>query len=495
VVDVIGTLEKHVERQQRENREATTYSVSVKEEDNEEELDVEELSAGCEDLVQPTNNVNGDDGNASPVLAATATAIPTSEVTGGKKRSRDAAASTRRSKKRVKRPHSTSEVAGTTVKPRVVRRSTRRTTPKAHERTIEGTSRGIEAEEADDDLMPINEEDGSPLDDGDDDHDDEDGKHGIVAKRSQQGRWAIKSFDERFNDLMDFKQKFGHCDVARKKYSEYESLGSWCITLRVSYNKIQKRETPPFKLTEENIRKLEDAGFKWSLGKFDERYAELMKFKEKFGHCNVPQKNSGKYQPLGGWCNNLRISYKKIQNRETPNHKLTEDNIRQLKVAGFKWSMSTRNTFDKRFAELMKFKEKFGHCNVPQNKPGEYKSLGNWCRDLRTAYNKIQKKETSHHNKLTQENIQQLEDEGFKWSLPTPFDKRFAELMNYKEEIGHCNVPRETGEYKSLGNWCRDVRTSYKKIQKKETSRYKLTQENIQQLEDEGFKWSLREST
>ena len=81
VVDVIGSLEKHVERQQSENRE-TTASASVNEEDNEEELNVEESWAGGDDLVQHNNDVTGDDGNASPVLAAAA--IPTSEVVGGK---------------------------------------------------------------------------------------------------------------------------------------------------------------------------------------------------------------------------------------------------------------------------------------------------------------------------------------------------------------------------------------------------------------------------
>ena len=83
VVGVIGSLEKHVERQQSEKREATIASASASV--NEEELNVEELSsAGGNDIVQPDNDVTGDDGNGSPLLAAPA--IPTSEVVGGKKR-------------------------------------------------------------------------------------------------------------------------------------------------------------------------------------------------------------------------------------------------------------------------------------------------------------------------------------------------------------------------------------------------------------------------
>jgi len=137
--------------------------------------------------------------------------------------------------------------------------------------------------------------------------------------------------------------------------------------------KIRKRETPTLKLTEEHIRQLEDAGCKWSLSTcstFDEWYAELMKFKEKFCHCN-PRSKSGEYQSLGRWCYHLRTSYNQIQKRQTPHIKLTEENIRHLEDAGFKWSLSTFSTFDERYAELMNFKEKFRHCNVPQRRSGE----------------------------------------------------------------------------------------------------------------------------
>jgi len=156
-----------------------------------------------------------------------------------------------------------------------VRRSLRIATTKAHEGTFERKRAGSEVEETYGDFMPI--------------HD---------------GRSAMKSFDERFKALMDFKQKFGHCDVPRKKYGkgEYQSLGEWCSNLRVSNKKLQNRQTSHNKLrvTEENIRQLEDAGFKWrvsTLRTFDERFAELMKYKENVGHCNVTK--SGEYQSLG----------------------------------------------------------------------------------------------------------------------------------------------------------------------------------------------------
>jgi len=206
--------------------------------------------------------------------------------------------------------------------------------------------------------MPVVEEDGPPVHDGDDDH-LEDDNTSIVAEHAQQGHSANKSFDEHFKDLMGFKEKFGHCNVPQTKSGKYKSLGGWRNNVRKSYKKIQKGETPCRKLTRENMQQLEDAGFKWSLSTcrtFVDRFAELMKFKEKFGHCNVPQSKPGEYQSLGKWCNHLRTSYKKIQKGETSHMKLTRENMQQLEDAGFKWSLlSTRRTFDERFAELMKF--------------------------------------------------------------------------------------------------------------------------------------------
>jgi len=73
-----------------------------------------------------------------------------------------------------------------------------------------------------------------------------------------------KSFDDRFNDLMAFKAKYGYCYVYRT--GENASLGQWCIEMRVSYKKIQNNQMPTkMKLSDEQIQRLNDAGFKWSL--------------------------------------------------------------------------------------------------------------------------------------------------------------------------------------------------------------------------------------
>ena len=46
------------------------------------------------------------------------------------------------------------------------------------------------------------------------------------------------------------------------------------------------------------------------------------------------------------------------------------------------------------------------------------------------------------------------------------FDVRFNQLLRFKEEFGHCNVPQRYAGKSSLGQWCGKIRTTYKNIQK-----------------------------
>jgi hypothetical protein len=71
-----------------------------------------------------------------------------------------------------------------------------------------------------------------------------------------------KTFDDLFNDLMAFKAKYGHCDASRSGENSTLVVGRWCIELRVSYKKIQNNQKPKIKLSDEQIQRLNDAGFK-----------------------------------------------------------------------------------------------------------------------------------------------------------------------------------------------------------------------------------------
>jgi hypothetical protein len=232
---------------------------------------------------------------------------------------------------------------------------------------------------------------------------------------------------------------------------------------------------------------------------FDERFKDLMSFKAEFGSCNVPRTRSrnNKDVSLGIWCNNMRRSYKAIKEGRSPRQKLSKANIQRLENTGFQWNPSKNVPFDERLKDLMAFKAEFGHCNVPQRKPPNYKyySLAMWCNDMRKSYKAI-KVGRNPGCRLSKADIQRLENAGFEWhfSKKVPFDERFKHLMAFKAEFGHCNVPQTrsiNNKYPSLGSWCYDIRRSYKTIKQGGIMRLRcnISKTDIQRLEKAGFHW------
>jgi hypothetical protein len=323
----------------------------------------------------------------------------------------------------------------------------------------------------------------------------------ISNKRSK----GHKTFDERIKDLMSFKAEFGHCNVpqTKSKNNKHLSLGYWCGDMRKAYKAIKEGRSTDRKLSKANIQRLENAGFEWNVSKkvpFDERLKDLMSFKAEFGHCNVSNTRSRniKYYSLGIWCNNMRMSYKAIKEGESLSRKLSKADIQRLENAGFEWNVSKKGpAFDERLKDLMLFKAEFGHCNVPQTRSrnNKYCSLGIWGKHARQSYKAIKLKR-SPSRKLSKANMKRLENAGFEWNISkkVPFDERFKDLMSFKAEFGHCNVPQtipRNNKYWSLGKWCDNARQSYKAMKEGSSPGCKLTKANIQRLENAGFEWNV----
>jgi hypothetical protein len=75
------------------------------------------------------------------------------------------------------------------------------------------------------------------------------------------------------------------------------------------------------------------------------------------------------------------------------------------------------------------------------------------------------------------------------------FDERFKELIAFKAEFGHCNVPQtrsSNNKYRSLGIWCGNMRRSYKAIKEGGTPNNKLSKADMKRLEKAGFEWRLK---
>lgn len=121
--------------------------------------------------------------------------------------------------------------------------------------------------------------------------------------------------------LTKFKEQHGHCDVPAN-YPEDPVLGRWVTVQRY------RRKTN--RLAEDQMATLDALGFVWAPGErsWEKGLAVLLDFKAKYGHCDVPAQCPS-HPNLGSWVANQRHRKK--------TGKLTDDRVRRLEEAGFKW--------------------------------------------------------------------------------------------------------------------------------------------------------------
>jgi hypothetical protein len=339
-------------------------------------------------------------------------------------------------------------------------------------------------------------------DNGDIDDEDESG--------SSNKRRTYRSFQERFNDLLAFKEIHGHTNVP-KRYPADPSLGQWVSHIRSAKNRSEigsdSAASASFSLSEEHVQQLDGIGFKWQLEKpgkqFHEYFADLLEYKKNHGNVDVPT-NFPEDPSLGHWVNRIRQSYRVISEGERPYNPLSEEQIEQLNSIGFKFTVRGHQakfkSFEERVEELMEYASVHGDVNVPKT----YKDnvpLARWCDKIRTSYrDQKEGKKTARRYELTDDQIQQLEQMGFKWnfgavrSRAVPFETRIEGLLRFKEAHGHCDVPANFKEERGLGHWCNNIRVAYKNLQVGKQGTYKLTQDQITRLEEIGFKWAVTQS-
>jgi hypothetical protein len=142
---------------------------------------------------------------------------------------------------------------------------------------------------------------------------------------------AMTEFDKKwymkYEQLVKFKRKYGHCMVARR-FEQDKALGEWVSQQRTLHknNKIRI----------DRKRILDETGFAWKPYNFTpddklwhQQYEKLVEFKRKEGHCTVTQKNK-EDASLGIWVPYQRQRYAK--NKMRPDRKKLLDKI------GFAWN-------------------------------------------------------------------------------------------------------------------------------------------------------------
>jgi hypothetical protein len=265
-------------------------------------------------------------------------------------------------------------------------------------------------------------------------------------------------WEERFNELLKYRDLYGTVNVPNRfvfpEYPYWERrLGSWVCTQRQYHKK--------GKMAEWRESKLNSVNFDWEPfdTRFEQHFADFLKFKEKYGHVLVPQ-DCNEYPSLGSWVSHLRVK------------PVTDEVRKRLNNVGFVWN-SIDEYWQIMFRELVEFKRIHGNFKVSERRKG-YEKLGPWAVRMRKA------KRWGKGQNITNEQIQLLDSIGFDWEpVEADWNRNINKFKEFIAKYNHTLVPIRRCEIEGLGWWVSWVRKN----------KHKLTNAQIDQLDSLNFEW------
>ena len=263
-----------------------------------------------------------------------------------------------------------------------------------------------------------------------------------------------EQWETSFETLKHFAKNRGHCRVPFDHVERGFKLGNW----------VHIQRTKKSNLDVNRISKLDEIGFIWDVHEelWSKGFSSLTRFRRREGHCRVNTRHVEDGFKLGAWTINLR------SNRSS----LSQERINQLDRINFVWN-SLSDKWGNAFRALCDFKEREGHCRIPDAHNEAGIKLGNWAKVQRRL------KDRMPHDRL-----EMLEAIGFSWNPSLElWDAHFQALNNFKKREGHCRVPishEENGL--KIGAWSGNLRTN----------KAKLGNSRIQLLDSLGFVWDMK---
>ena len=263
------------------------------------------------------------------------------------------------------------------------------------------------------------------------------------------------SWDERFGELIAYKDRVGDCDVPTR-YKENRRLATWVVG--------QRQAQKLGELSKEKIQRLNQIGFPWNpLDNLWEDYlAKLAAFKREHGHSN-PSQLLKQYKGLGVWVTRQRLL--RVDGR------LNAERIAQLEAAGMVWSPRDA-AWQRMFSKLKEYKARHGHCNVSRGDEGQHQ-LAEWLTRQRVWYS---------DRRLDADRANLLTAQGVEWDPDSSaWEVMFQSLLEFKKNHQHFRVPRQRPDNLGLANWIVNQRRLYK--------RQALPTDRIKRLNKIRFPW------
>jgi hypothetical protein len=291
-----------------------------------------------------------------------------------------------------------------------------------------------------------------------------------------------RTWDEFYEALSAYKEQHGDCEVPQR-YKLDGVLGAWVGN--------QRRERE--KLSSDQRKRLDHLGFDWRTRQereefdWNEKLIRLKEYRQIYGDCKVPQ--SSVDEELSPWVEELG-SWVCAQRAKCKMGKLSSDRTSKLESLQFEWVLkpSSKNKdttkvdekWHQQYLKLLDFHQGHGHCIVASFYDRD-KSLGGWVGKQRQMYTA---------NRMPEDRKQLLDELGFVWKVDKAdadaslsqreWDEQLDRIIKFKEQYGHCDVPRSFTKWR-LGSWlC---------VQRAEARKGQLDTRRVDKLLSIGVTW------
>ncbi|WP_193771378.1 helicase associated domain-containing protein, partial [Candidatus Magnetaquicoccus inordinatus] len=290
-------------------------------------------------------------------------------------------------------------------------------------------------------------------------------KAGLAGSLSQTRREALQALDFIWEPraaewdamlmvLRQFCQEHKHC-IIPANYADNPVLARWVGQVRRAYAAGQ--------LSDEQIKQLQELGFVWDAKAvlWEEMFAALAEFRRYHGNALVPENYPANPQ-LAWWVVTQRKAYKSGQ--------LEEERISRLNKLGFFWDPLEVQWYEMYIA-LVHYRQQYGRVVITRGTADA--RLSSWVNMQRQA---------RQHGNLSAKRVELLDALGFVWEQKdVVLEEMLAELAQFRERHGHCNVPASWPGNPALGLWAQFQRQEYKKGS--------LDGKRIERLQALGFVW------
>jgi hypothetical protein len=248
-----------------------------------------------------------------------------------------------------------------------------------------------------------------------------------------------------------------------------------------------------------------DAGFEFEVPKerksliqrqmvpsWDEFYAELNQYKEKYGKIDVIRQS--KKKALRNWCDEQRVQHARMKWGKKST--ITPEQIQKLTAIGFTWTTVDEPSkgWDDFYGDLLAFYIKNRTFDVPEDQP----ELRSWVEIQKAEYKKYVGGIPSFLTKLR---IDKLDEVNFPFSgdkvspetkLPLvkkSWEEMFGQLLAFNIKNHHFHVPDSMKELHTWSCHQRQQKIDFDKAKSSKKKRSAIWEERLKRLTDVNFNW------